>query len=64
MELNLMMARGAMHLLSEQSLNGDFKAFGIGEDEYRVLVQAGPWTAQDAPVVRRVLGVMILQYRQ
>lgn len=57
--LRIETAIGAMSILKDGSLNGDFSAFGISEAEYLLLVGPTPWHAQDRGVVRRTLDAMI-----
>lgn len=50
---------GAMSILRENSLNGDFSAFGISEKEYGLMAGPAPWQSTDRGTVTRVLDCMI-----
>lgn len=52
-------AMGAMTLLRENSLNGDFSAFGISDKEFEMFTGGKPWHATDRSVIRRVMDCMI-----
>lgn len=57
--LRIEVAMGAMSILRENSLNGDFSAFGINEKEYELMSGSQPWQATDRSTVRRVLDCML-----
>lgn len=58
-QLRIEVAMGAMSILHENSLNGDFSAFGISEKEYRLMTGGQPWVATDRSTVKRVLDCML-----
>lgn len=57
--LRLEVAMGAMSLLRENSLNGDFSAFGVSDKEYELMSGSLPWHGTDRNTVTRVLDCMI-----
>lgn len=57
--LRIEVAMGAMSILRENSLNGDFSSFGINESEYELMAGNKPWLATDRGTVTRVLDCMI-----
>lgn len=57
--LSLATAKGCMKLIDDGAINGDFNAFGIGEQEYKIMTKAGPWLKNETAVVRRTMEVMI-----
>ncbi len=58
-QLRIEVALGAMSILRDNSLNGDFSAFGVSEKEYGLMSGSTPWLATDRSTVRRVLDCMI-----
>lgn len=58
-QLRIEVALGAMSILRDNSLNGDFSAFGISEKEYQLMSGPRPWVSTDRNTVKRVLDCMI-----
>lgn len=58
-QLRIEVAMGAMSILRDSSLNGDFSAFGISEKEYELMSGPKPWLGTDRNTVKRVLDCMI-----
>lgn len=58
-QLRIEVAMGAMSILHENSLNGDFSAFGISEKEYDLMSGHIPWQSTDRSTVTRVLDCML-----
>lgn len=58
-QLRIEVALGAMSILRDNSLSGDFSAFGISEKEYQLMSGPTPWLGSDRNTVKRVLDCMI-----
>lgn len=57
--LRIEVALGAMSILDQNSLNGDFSTFGVSEKEYKLMSGNMPWVATDRATVRRVMDCML-----